>query len=117
MGVDTNHRHGRPRPDPGTRPPPTGCESPRFPPLSRSGSSGSGVAGGVLTNDFRGYLGHAFTTDRVANETVVTGPAALDGSFRSLAHETSGTARVIERPDGTRVLTLAGFLNAPGSGG
>lgn len=61
-----------------------------------------------------GYLGYASTTDRVVDETVVTGPAALDGSFRSLAHETSGTARVIERPDGTRVLTLTGFRTDPG---
>jgi hypothetical protein len=60
-----------------------------------------------------GYLAYASMTDRVVNESVATGPAAATGSFRSLAHETSGTARVVES-GGSRVLTLTGFRTDPG---
>lgn len=37
-----------------------------------------------------------------------------EGKFTSLAHHTSGAARVIRRPDGTRVLTLTGFRSDSG---
>jgi len=36
------------------------------------------------------------------------------GTFRGLAHATVGTATVLERADGSRVLTLTGFATDPG---
>jgi len=60
-----------------------------------------------------GWLGYASTTDKVVDEVVVSGPAALQGDFRGLAHETTGTARVVEQ-GGSRTLTLTGFKTDPG---
>jgi hypothetical protein len=59
------------------------------------------------------YLGYTSTVDTTVNEVVVSGPAAFQGAFRSLAHETTGTARVVEQ-DGVRTLTLTGFRTDPG---
>jgi hypothetical protein len=87
-----------------------------------------------------GYLLYASTVDRVVDEQVVSAPEApaptadapdssagrdsgrdvpgpvgvAAGEFRSQAHETSGTATVIEQSDGSRVLTLTGFATDPG---
>jgi hypothetical protein len=60
-----------------------------------------------------GYLGYASTTDRTVSEVVATGPAQLAGSFERRAHETLGSARVVEQA-GSRVLTLTGFATDPG---
>jgi hypothetical protein len=40
--------------------------------------------------------------------------AVAAGRFTSAAHETGGTATLIDRPDGRRVLTLTGFATDPG---
>jgi hypothetical protein len=40
--------------------------------------------------------------------------AVAAGPFTSAAHETRGTATLIDRPDGRRVLTLTGFATDPG---
>lgn len=86
-----------------------------------------------------GYLLVASTVDRVADEEVLVapragsaaggsgdsdtsgGPATSDllvliaqGGFRDAAHSTAGQARLIERPDGSRVLTLTRFETDPG---
>jgi len=60
------------------------------------------------------YLGYTSTTDTVVDETVATGPAELSGSFRGLAHPTNGTARIVARDDGSRVVTFTGFETDPG---
>lgn len=60
------------------------------------------------------YLGYTSTTDTVVDETVATGPAELSGSFRDLAHPTTGTARIVARDDGSRVVTFTGFETDPG---
>ena len=40
--------------------------------------------------------------------------AVASGDFTDGAHPTSGTATLVDRPDGTRVLTLTGFATDPG---
>jgi hypothetical protein len=76
------------------------------------------------------YLGVTTLRDRVVDERVViAAPAAAapaDGSgvapaveearapFRSLEHETTGTATVVRLADGRRFLTLTGFETSPG---
>jgi hypothetical protein len=59
------------------------------------------------------YLGYTSTVDKTVDEAVVGGPAALEGSFRGLAHETSGTARIVGSGS-ARTLTLTGFRTDPG---
>lgn len=62
-----------------------------------------------------GYLGLATVNDKTVNEVVAqatpaTGNTALaTGAFASVAHETSGTASVVELAGGERVLTLTNF--------
>ena len=50
--------------------------------------------------------------------TTTTAPAApavlAEGAFVSQEHDTSGTARVLELPDGSRVLRLEGFSTSDG---
>lgn len=72
------------------------------------------VAGVVAFAGVGAWLGYTSTVDTVVDETVAGGPAALEGSFQGLAHPTTGTARVVEQPDGSRVLTLTGFETDPG---
>lgn len=60
-----------------------------------------------------GYLGYTSVSDTTVNEVVAAGPAVLEGTFESRAHETLGTARVVEQ-DGGRVLTLTSFSTDPG---
>jgi hypothetical protein len=66
------------------------------------------------------YLADATLRDRVVNEEVVVagppseatpgGPAATaSGAFESRAHDTSGTATIVQLPDGGFVLTLTEF--------
>jgi hypothetical protein len=51
----------------------------------------------------------------VAESTAPPQPEVLaEGSFVSQEHETSGTARVLELPDGSRVLRLEGFSTSDG---
>lgn len=50
-----------------------------------------------------------------AGPTGSAGPVALAaGPFVGVAHETTGTATVVGRPDGTRVLTLTDLATDPG---
>jgi Electron transfer DM13 len=94
----------------------------------------------VTTLLLGGYLGYTSTVDRVVGEEVTMattgmtgaapgpaggrGPAAApartavtilaEGEFVGDAHDTTGTAQVLARPDGTRVLTLTDFATDPG---
>ncbi|MEX2194042.1 MAG: DM13 domain-containing protein [Thermoleophilaceae bacterium] len=79
-----------------------------------------------------GYLGYSSLVDQEVNETVAVGAPAGEapqepgaaapaqnvqlatGGFESGAHETSGTAAVVELAEGGRVLTLTGFETDPG---
>lgn len=61
-----------------------------------------------------GYLALGTLRDTTVDEALATGTATLSGSFESRAHTTTGTARVIERPDGSRVLALVGFRTDAG---
>lgn len=69
------------------------------------------VATMVLTG---GYLALASLRDTTVDETIASGTAELTGSFETHAHTTTGTARVIERADGSRVLALVDFRTDPG---
>lgn len=51
--------------------------------------------------------------DRVVDESVASGPAALSGSFEARAHATEGRAAVVES-GGRRLLTLTGFRTDAG---
>lgn len=51
--------------------------------------------------------------DRVVDEAVASGPAALSGSFEARAHATEGRAAVVES-GGRRLLTLTGFRTDAG---
>lgn len=51
--------------------------------------------------------------DRVVDEAVASGPAALSGSFEARAHSTEGRAAVVES-NGTRLLTLTEFRTDAG---
>ena len=42
-----------------------------------------------------GYLGYGSLVDKTVNEALASGPVAAAGEFRSHAHGTSGTARVV----------------------
>ncbi len=83
-----------------------------------------------------GFLLYSSSVDKVVAEDVVVAPPATrqpapgasapaaapaigpvtvaSGRFRAGAHETTGTARVVQRADGRRVLTLTGFATEPG---
>jgi hypothetical protein len=61
-----------------------------------------------------GWLGLSSIRDVRVDERVATGPALAQGSFRSLAHSTEGTARIVERAGRGRVLTLTAFRTDPG---
>ena len=63
------------------------------------------VGGWLVVSTFR---------DKVVHERLVTAPTVLAGSFRSLAHGTSGTAQIVRRPDGTRLLQLVGLRTSAG---
>ena len=68
-----------------------------------------------------GFLMLSTLRDKTVDEQVVTGRMAsagggesenvvlAQGSFESIGHPTTGTASVVELPDGTRKLTLTGF--------
>jgi hypothetical protein len=60
-----------------------------------------------------GYLGYTSMRDRTVDETLTAGSALAQGSFRSVAHETTGTARIVETAAG-RSLTLSAFRTDPG---
>lgn len=88
----------------------------------------------LTTTVVGGYLMLTSNVDRVVAETVTVvadptatptpsvqvpveprGPVAVAaGEFADGAHPTSGTATLIDRPDGSRVLTLTGFATDPG---
>lgn len=44
-----------------------------------------------------GYLGYGSLVDKTVNEAIASGPVVAAGEFRSHAHSTSGTARVVGR--------------------
>jgi hypothetical protein len=55
------------------------------------------------------------TTSATATSTAPPQPVILaEGAFVSQEHDTSGTARVLELPDGARVLRLEGFSTSDG---
>jgi hypothetical protein len=82
----------------------------------------------VTSGTVGGFLLLTSTVDRVVEEDVAVAPAPAPdgdgpaagpvaramGAFRDVAHPTSGTATLVERPDGGRVLTLTGFATDPG---
>lgn len=55
-----------------------------------------------------------FLDQRVAEPTGARGALLAEGSFHPVAHEGRGTARLVERPDGSRVLELTGFETSNG---
>ena len=61
-----------------------------------------------------GYLALGTLRDKTVDEAIAAGTAELVGSFESRAHTTTGTARVIEQADGSRVLALVDFRTAAG---
>lgn len=61
-----------------------------------------------------GYLGLSTLRDKTVDEAIAGGTAELTGSFETRAHTTTGTARVIEQPDGSRVLALVDFRTDAG---
>ena len=61
-----------------------------------------------------GYLGLTTLRDKTVDEAIAAGTAELAGSFESRAHTTTGTARVIEQADGSRVLALVDFRTDAG---
>jgi hypothetical protein len=61
-----------------------------------------------------GYLALSTLRDKTVDEAIATGTAELAGSFESRAHTTTGTARVIEQADGSRVLALVDFRTDAG---
>lgn len=56
----------------------------------------------------------AFTSSEVLEAAPEQSRVLARGSFVSQEHETSGTARVIERPDGSRVLRLENLAGSDG---
>jgi hypothetical protein len=60
------------------------------------------------------WLGLASVRDVEVNERLAAGPALATGTFRSHAHSTRGTARIVAGADGARLLALAGFRTDPG---
>jgi Electron transfer DM13 len=56
-----------------------------------------------------GYLAYGTFVDKTVNEAVARGPAEASGTFRSLAHETTGTVRVVGGE-----LQLVGLATDPG---
>ena len=61
-----------------------------------------------------GYLALGTFRDKTVDEAIAAGAAELSGSFEARAHTTTGSARVIERADGSRVLALVGFRTDAG---
>jgi hypothetical protein len=61
-----------------------------------------------------GYLALSTLRDKTVDEAIAAGTAELVGSFVSRAHTTTGTARVIEQADGSRVLALVDFRTDAG---
>ncbi len=61
-----------------------------------------------------GYLALTTLQDKTVDEAIAAGTAELVGSFEPQAHTTIGTARVIEQPDGSRVLALVDFRTDAG---
>ena len=58
----------------------------------------------------------ALTTmrDETVNEAIAAGTTELEGAFETRSHTTSGTARLIDGEDGSRVLALVDFETDPG---
>jgi Electron transfer DM13 len=54
------------------------------------------------------------TTATPTTATPATPAVLAEGAFVSQEHETAGTARVLELPDGSRVLRLEGFSTSDG---
>ena len=61
-----------------------------------------------------GYLALTTLRDTTVDEAIAAGTAELTGSFESQAHTTTGTARVIEKVDGSHVLALVDFRTDAG---
>lgn len=63
----------------------------------------------VVSTVIGAYLALSTLRDRVVDEQVATGQTLAQGAFEERAHDTAGTARVIERADGTRVIAFTEF--------
>ena len=61
-----------------------------------------------------GYLAVTTLRDTTVDEAIAAGTSELMGSFESRAHTTTGTARVIEQADGSRVVALVDFRTDAG---
>ena len=61
-----------------------------------------------------GYLALGTLRDKTVDEAAAVGSARLAGQFEYRAHTTTGTARVIEQADGSRVLALVDFRTDAG---
>ncbi len=61
-----------------------------------------------------GYLALTTFRDKTVNEAVAAGSVEMAGPFESRTHPTTGTARVIEQADGSRVLALVDFRTDAG---
>jgi hypothetical protein len=55
-----------------------------------------------------------FVDQRVSEATGAQGTLLAQGAFHGVAHDGKGTARVVQRADGTRVLELTGFETSNG---
>jgi len=67
------------------------------------------AAGGV-----GGYVLYTSQHNVTVHERLTAGAALRAGSFTSGEHVTRGTARIVRRADGRRVLTLSNFSTSPG---
>jgi hypothetical protein len=56
----------------------------------------------------------AFTSSHLDEPAPASAETLAEGAFVSQEHETTGTARVLELPDGSRVLRLADFSTSDG---
>jgi hypothetical protein len=60
----------------------------------------------VVSTAVGGYLAYTTFADKTVNEAVASGTRVAEGSFRSYAHETSGTARIVRSGGATRLQLL-----------
>jgi len=55
-----------------------------------------------------------FVDQRVSERTGAAGSVVAQGAFHAVAHDGKGTARVVQQPDGSRILELTGFETSNG---
>lgn len=67
------------------------------------------AAGGV-----GGYVAYTSNHSVTVHERLAAGAPLVSGTFASGEHDTAGTARIVRRADGRRVLALSDFSTSPG---